>query len=159
MLKDARERNLDQGYREVAQQAAYVWILPSEKYFRARTNGSSALFFLLSFSATLWLLLLLWLDKLSSFKDDCSESEGSDRLAFVAMSSLLELKDWAVVLLSSFKQNSNSPRDRLVCTCAVCSIRPVAPRELESLFSTTRSHWLFSREGRRCLNVKYIILK
>ena len=50
-------------------------VSPSDKYFRARTNGSSASFFFLSFSATLKLLLPFRLDPDWSPRDDRSESD------------------------------------------------------------------------------------
>lgn len=63
-------------------------VLPSEKYFRARTNGSSASFFRLSISATLRLRLILRLDTDRSFEDGKPDSEGSKRFCVAAISTL-----------------------------------------------------------------------
>lgn len=61
--------------RKTAKFSVYTRQLPSEKYFTARTNESSASFFLLSFSAILRLLLLLRLVTDWSLDEDRSESD------------------------------------------------------------------------------------
>lgn len=85
-------RSPGRGDRGAARGAARVWVLPWEKYFRARADGSSASFFLLSFSATLELLPPLRIDGLQAFGDGASEPGGSCGLACAAMSTLLKLR-------------------------------------------------------------------
>lgn len=109
--------------------------LPSEKYFKARTSGSSASFFRLSFSATLRLLLQLRLDKDWSFRDDESGSECPERLSFVAISTLLKHINIRLCRVCCHSNKTQIRRDRLVCASAVRSARHLAFWELQSVWA------------------------
>lgn len=93
-------------------------VLPSEKYFRASTNRSSAWIFLLSFSATLKLLLLLRLDRDSL--DLGSDSDNSDRLCFAAISTLLKLKNTVLRYVFSHSNKTQIFRATVCSAPAQC---------------------------------------
>lgn len=95
--------------------------VPSEKYFRAKTNGSSASFFLLSFSATLILLLPLRLDADWSLTDDWSES---DRFCVAAISTLPKLKNTVTPFVFSHSNKTQIIR-ATVCPALAQSGLPV----------------------------------
>lgn len=93
----------------------WLWIqlfsfvdLPSEKYFKAKTKGSSSSFFLLSCSAILRLRLLLRVNTDWSLRSELSES---DKFSCVAMSTLLktlETQSPPQLCFRLFKGNSKS---------------------------------------------------